>query len=67
MLPEVDPGAQVERSNQLEPIRCGCCEAVVPRRESKVCKSCGRTICPACTQWYGHFMMVCDDCCLARW
>jgi hypothetical protein len=48
-------------------VRCACCEAAVPRGEWKACATCRRPICSACTRWYGHFMLVCDDCRLATW
>jgi hypothetical protein len=48
-------------------VRCACCEALVEGGEVKACASCQRPICPACTGWYGHFMLVCDDCRLAPW
>lgn len=48
-------------------VRCSCCDVLVPRGESKACQTCRQPICPACTRWYGHFMLVCDDCRLAQW
>jgi hypothetical protein len=55
------------RPASAERVRCACCGADVARGESKVCAICRQPTCPACTRWYGHFMLVCDDCRLATW
>jgi hypothetical protein len=67
MIAQTHTGPQATLSDSPEGIRCTCCGAVVPRRESKVCATCRRPMCPACTRWYGHHMMVCDDCFLTVW
>ena len=57
----------VSRPASDEHIRCACCGADVARDESKTCAICRQPICPACTAWYGHFMLACEDCRLATW
>jgi len=54
-------------ADMVDRVQCACCGADVPRGESKACASCHAPICAACTRWYGHFMLVCDDCRLEPW
>ncbi len=55
------------RAADVETIRCACCGSETASAESKACATCRQLICPACTRWYGHFMLVCDDCHIASW
>ena len=49
------------------PSRCAACDKAVPPRELVACQSCQRLICRDCVRWYGHFMLVCEECRLAQW
>ena len=46
---------------------CEACGKSVPRAQTTRCASCKRTLCRLCVRWYGHFMLVCEDCPIASW
>ena len=46
---------------------CEACGESVPRAQTTRCASCKRTLCRLCVRWYGHFMLVCEDCRAADW
>lgn len=48
-------------------VRCDACERAVPRLQSARCASCKRAFCRLCVRWYGHFMLVCEECRAAEW
>jgi hypothetical protein len=52
---------------QREDARCEACAKVVPRAQTTRCASCKRLLCRLCVRWYGHFMLVCEECRAAPW
>jgi hypothetical protein len=57
-----------QRSVEYEsPSRCAACEKPVLPRDVVVCQSCQQRICYGCVRWYGHFILVCEECRLAQW
>ena len=55
------------RAKEAEEVRCEACGANVPRLQATRCASCKRILCRLCARWYGHFMLVCEDCRAAEW
>jgi len=55
-----------EREGHVE-VACEGCRRTVPRVQTSPCASCGRTFCRLCLGWYGHFMLVCEECRAADW
>jgi hypothetical protein len=39
----------------------------VPREQTTECASCRKRVCRLCVRWYGHFMLVCEECRAAEW
>ena len=56
------PPVGVERE---EP--CAACGRSVPARQATACASCGKRVCRLCVRWYGHYMLVCEECRTAEW
>ena len=67
MTSEPCAGSEGAQEDPADSIHCACCDKVVQGGEWKACASCRKPICSGCTRWYGHFMLVCDDCRLAPW
>jgi hypothetical protein len=56
-----------ERGETDSDTRCPCCGRGAPRHELTGCAGCGRSVCGACVQFYGHYMLMCEDCRLEPW
>jgi hypothetical protein len=54
-------------AEQAVEVRCDGCARTVPRLQTARCASCKRTFCRLCVRWYGHFMLVCEECRAAEW
>lgn len=52
---------------QVDDVACEACGRTVPRLQTTRCASCKRTLCRLCVRWYGHFMLVCEDCRASEW
>jgi hypothetical protein len=48
-------------------VQCEGCQRTVPRLQTGRCATCKRTLCRLCARWYGHFMLVCEECRAAEW
>jgi hypothetical protein len=59
---------QVEERREAEgEARCPCCGRDAPPRELTGCAGCGRPVCGSCIQFYGHYMLMCEECRLEPW
>ena len=55
------------RPEETSEICCEACGKTVPRLQATRCASCKRLLCRLCVRWYGHFMLVCEDCRAGEW
>lgn len=53
--------------DEPQDVACEACGKVVPQLQTTRCASCKRRLCRLCARWYGHFMLVCEECRAADW
>jgi hypothetical protein len=58
---------RVRGDDPSEEARCEACAKTVPREQTTECASCRKRVCRLCVRWYGHFMLVCEECRAAEW